>query len=77
MHSHTRTHTHALAQTHAHTRTHTHARTHTRRRCVDVNTGQRADVLIKADQPRGSYWITAGSQYRKGAPNAFATIKYM
>jgi hypothetical protein len=26
------------------------------------------DVLLKADQPAGRYWISVGSQYRKGAP---------
>lgn len=26
------------------------------------------DVLLKADQPAGSFWISVGSQYRKGAP---------
>eukprot|EP00879_Flechtneria_rotunda_P031612 GHRR01034549.1.p1 GENE.GHRR01034549.1~~GHRR01034549.1.p1 ORF type:complete len:321 (+),score=110.97 GHRR01034549.1:649-1611(+) len=44
--------------------------------CVDVNTGQRVDVLLKADQAVGSYWISVGSQYRKGAPAAYAVLKY-
>lgn len=44
--------------------------------CVDVNTGQRADVLIKADQAAGAYWISVGSQYRKGAPAGYGVLKY-
>jgi L-ascorbate oxidase len=44
--------------------------------CVDVNTGQRVDVIIKADQPAGSFWISVGSQYRKGAPSGFGILRY-
>jgi L-ascorbate oxidase len=44
--------------------------------CVDVNTGQRVDVTLKASQAAGSYWISVGSQYRKGAPATYAVLKY-
>lgn len=36
----------------------------------------RVDVLLKADQASGSYWISVGSQYRKGAPAVYGTLKY-
>lgn len=36
----------------------------------------RADLLLKADQAAGSYWISVGSQYRKGAPAGYAVLKY-
>ncbi|KAF8065871.1 L-ascorbate oxidase [Scenedesmus sp. PABB004] len=44
--------------------------------CVDVNTGQRVDVLLKANQPVGRYWISVASQYRKGAPATYAVLQY-
>jgi hypothetical protein len=40
--------------THTHTHTHTHARTHAHT--------HRVDVLLKADQPVGRYWISGGCQ---------------
>lgn len=36
----------------------------------------RADVLLRANQAAGSYWISVGSQYRKGAPAGYAVLKY-
>lgn len=37
----------------------------------------RVDVLLKADQPSDrTYWISVGSQYRKGAPSGYGVIKY-
>lgn len=33
-------------------------------------------MLLKADQPLGSYWISVGSQYRKGAPSGYALLRY-
>ena len=34
-------------------------------------------MLLKADQPSDkSYWISVGSQYRKGAPSAYGVLKY-
>lgn len=48
--------------------------------CVDINTGQRVDVLIKPNQAgvdtSKSYWINVGSQYRKGAPSAYGIYRY-
>lgn len=37
----------------------------------------RVDVLLKADQDSSrSYWISVGSQYRKGAPSAYGVLRY-
>lgn len=37
----------------------------------------RVDVLLKADQPSDrTYWISVGSQYRKGAPSGYGVVKY-
>lgn len=34
-------------------------------------------MLLKADQPSDkSYWISVGSQYRKGAPSGYGVLKY-
>ncbi|PNW88481.1 hypothetical protein CHLRE_01g031500v5 [Chlamydomonas reinhardtii] len=44
--------------------------------CVDVNSGQRIDVLLKADQPAANYWISVVPQYRTGAPAGYAVLHY-
>ncbi|KAK9828854.1 hypothetical protein WJX72_002416 [[Myrmecia] bisecta] len=44
--------------------------------CVDINSGQRYDVLLTANQPVGNYWLTAQPQYRIGSPNGFAFLQY-
>ena len=44
--------------------------------CVEVNLGQRYDVLLKTDQAPGQYWITGLPQYRKGSPNGYAVLRY-
>ncbi|KAI8468179.1 MAG: Cupredoxin [Monoraphidium minutum] len=44
--------------------------------CVDVNSGQRLDVLVTANQAPGAYWISVTSQYRKGAPSAYGVMRY-
>jgi L-ascorbate oxidase len=36
---------------------------------LDVNIGQRYDVLLTADAPPGNYWITVQPQYRPGSPS--------
>lgn len=36
--------------------------------CIDVNSGQRYDVLLRANQPAGNYWISTRVQYRNGSP---------
>lgn len=33
-------------------------------------------MLLKADQAPGSYWLSVGSQYRKGAPSAYGVLRY-
>lgn len=46
--------------------------------CVDVNSGQRLDVTVRANQPVGNYWISGerrdtyhrcGCDQRRGMPN--------
>lgn len=44
--------------------------------CIDINSGQRYDVLLKADQPKGNYWISSQVQYRSGSPSGFAVLHY-
>lgn len=44
--------------------------------CVDVNSGQRLDVELKADMPPGTYWVSSTPQYRKGAPAAYSVLRY-
>lgn len=44
--------------------------------CVDINLGQRLDVILTANQPDGVYWITAASQYRTNAVNGYALLRY-
>lgn len=44
--------------------------------CVDINSGQRYDVLLKADQRIGNYWIYTQAQYRNGTPNGYAVLRY-
>jgi Multicopper oxidase len=36
----------------------------------------RYDVLLKADQPVGSYWITAQVQFRTGSPSGYGVLRY-
>ncbi|KXZ44185.1 hypothetical protein GPECTOR_71g546 [Gonium pectorale] len=45
-------------------------------RCVDVNSGQRLDVLLTADQPPANYWIAVAPQYRVGSPAGYAVLSY-
>lgn len=45
--------------------------------CVDVNSGQRMDVLLTADaDPSRNYWITAVPQFRAGSPSGFGILRY-
>ncbi|KAL3136665.1 hypothetical protein ABBQ38_005906 [Trebouxia sp. C0009 RCD-2024] len=44
--------------------------------CVDVNSGQRYDVLLTANASVGNYWITVQPQYRLGSPNGFGVLRY-
>lgn len=49
--------------------------------CLDVNSGQRYDVLLTADKGSdfgagGSYWVSSQVQYRAGSPSGFAVLKY-
>ncbi|DBA96798.1 TPA: hypothetical protein ACH3X3_012965 [Trebouxia sp. C0006] len=44
--------------------------------CVDINSGQRYDVLLTANATVGNYWVTAQPQYRMGSPNGFAVLQY-
>lgn len=44
--------------------------------CVDINAGQRVDIRVEANQPLGRYWISVGSQYRKGAPAGYGFLTY-
>lgn len=44
--------------------------------CVDIFSGQRFDVLLTANQTPSAYWMTAYSQYRAGAPNGYAILRY-
>lgn len=44
--------------------------------CVDLNSGQRYDVLLKADQPLGNYWISSQVQFRNGSPSGYAILRY-
>ncbi|KAK9792751.1 hypothetical protein WJX73_006180 [Symbiochloris irregularis] len=44
--------------------------------CMDVNSGQRADILLTADQEPGNYWITTQMNYRVGGPNGYAVLHY-
>jgi L-ascorbate oxidase len=46
-------------------------------RCIDINLGQRYDVLLTANAAPGSYWISSQSQYRPGAPSGFAVLRYV
>eukprot|EP00884_Botryococcus_braunii_P009161 jgi/Botrbrau1/18246/Bobra.0844s0001.1 len=43
---------------------------------IDINLGQRYDVLLKADQPVGNYWITAQVQFRTGSPSGYGILRY-
>ena len=36
----------------------------------------RVDVLLTANKPAGTYWISVGSQYRKGAPSGYGILRY-
>lgn len=45
--------------------------------CIDINIGQRYDIILTANQSEGVYWVTAFSQYRLGAPNGYAVLKYV
>jgi L-ascorbate oxidase len=43
---------------------------------LDLTIGQRYSVLLKADQPAGSYWATTGVRHRNAGPTGYAYIKY-
>jgi L-ascorbate oxidase len=46
--------------------------------CVDVNVGQRLDVLLKADaDPGRSYWLSSAIQYRPGGVSGYGVIRYL
>jgi FtsP/CotA-like multicopper oxidase with cupredoxin domain len=59
--------------------------------CVDLNAGQRLDVLLVANvsataagtttgtssSSDGLFWISASPQYRKGAPTGYAVLRYV
>ncbi|CAL8462933.1 g2467 [Coccomyxa elongata] len=46
--------------------------------CVDINLGQRYDVLLKADRPVGNYWLTAlvVNSTRTGSPAGYGVLRY-
>jgi FtsP/CotA-like multicopper oxidase with cupredoxin domain len=44
--------------------------------CVDINSGQRYDISVTANQPEGLYWISVHSQYQGGSPSAYAVLRY-
>jgi len=46
------------------------------RECVDINMGQRVDVLIRTYEKVDNYWISVLPQYRKGAPAGYAVLNY-
>jgi L-ascorbate oxidase len=45
--------------------------------CIDINSGQRYDVLVTANATAGTYWISSQSQFRPGAPSGFAVLRYI
>jgi FtsP/CotA-like multicopper oxidase with cupredoxin domain len=49
--------------------------------CVDLNAGQRLDVLLVANATGASvgstFWLSASPQYRKGAPTGYAVLRYV
>lgn len=45
--------------------------------CIDVNSGERYDVLLTANASPGTYWISSQSQFRPGAPSGFAVLRYV
>lgn len=59
--------------------------------CVDLNAGQRLDVLLVANVTTGGegaeaasssspgpiFWMSASPQYRKGAPTGYAVLRYV
>lgn len=45
--------------------------------CIDVNSGQRYDVQLTANNPRGgSFWISVHGQTRAGVPSGYAFLRY-
>ncbi|KAK9907756.1 hypothetical protein WJX75_009340 [Coccomyxa subellipsoidea] len=46
--------------------------------CVDINLGQRYDVLLKADRPVGNYWLSAVvvNATRTGSPAGYGVLRY-
>ncbi|GAB4813291.1 hypothetical protein N2152v2_000337 [Parachlorella kessleri] len=44
--------------------------------CVDINSGQRYDVLLKADQAPGNYWVSSHVQFRPGSPSGYGVLRY-
>ena len=47
-------------------------------RCVDLNLGQRMDVLLMADKGSAGdvFWVSALPQFRPGSPAGFAVLHY-
>ena len=45
-------------------------------KCVDINIGQRYDVILTANQAAEAYWISSQSQFRPGSPSGYATLRY-
>jgi FtsP/CotA-like multicopper oxidase with cupredoxin domain len=49
--------------------------------CVDLNAGNRLDVLLVANATGASvgstFWVSASPQYRKGAPTGYAVLRYV
>ncbi|KAK9837176.1 hypothetical protein WJX81_008696 [Elliptochloris bilobata] len=44
--------------------------------CLDINLGQRYDVLLKANQAPGNYWLTARPQFRPGSAAGYGVLRY-
>lgn len=45
--------------------------------CLDINAGQRYDVLLTANNAIANYWISVHSQYRLGSPSGYAVLRYV
>ncbi|KAL4428183.1 hypothetical protein ABPG75_002272 [Micractinium tetrahymenae] len=44
--------------------------------CIDINSGQRYDVLLTANKAAGNYWIATSVQFRPGSPSGYAVLRY-
>lgn len=45
-------------------------------KCIDINIGQRYDVILTANQAAGAYWISSQTQFRPGSPSGYAVLRY-